>query len=202
MMKRKLLIVGATLLLTACGFHLRGTGVDGIALNELDVQARDSYGATVNDLKDMLEGAGVNVHSGAEYTLYIADERDTTRTASYSGGSRSAENELTKTLEYQIRGVGDYPLLNNRLEVQRVYVYDGNNPIGYEQESVKLGEEMRRDLLQQLMLRLQSLDSAKLAKLEETAEAKRRQEQEALRRAQEEANRPMQSPIELPSRAQ
>jgi LPS-assembly lipoprotein len=200
MIKRKLLLVGATLLLTACGFHLRGTGVDRISLSDLDVQARDAYGDTVRELRDMLEGSGVNVHQGAQYTLYLANERDDRRTASYSGGSRSAETELTKSLEYQIRGAGDLPLLSNRLEVQRVYVYDGNNPIGYEQESVKLGEEMRRDLLQQLMLRLQSLDASKLANLEELAEAKRRQEQEALRRSQEESSQPMQSPIELPSR--
>ncbi|WP_462379607.1 LPS-assembly lipoprotein LptE [Pseudomonas sp. Marseille-QA0892] len=202
MMKRTLLVIGAALFLTACGFHLRGTGVDRISLTELDVQARDSYGATVKDLREMLEDAGVRVHNGAPYTLYIADERDTSRTASYSGGSRSAENQLTKTLDYQVRGTGGLPLMSNRLEVQRVYVYDGNNPIGYEQESVKLSQEMRRDLLQQLMLRLQSLDAAQLEKMQQVAEEKRRQEQEALRRAQEEANRPQQSPIEFPTRSQ
>ena len=54
MMKRNLLIVGLAALLSACGFQLRGTGDTQFALKELNVTARNAYGETVQQLRDVL----------------------------------------------------------------------------------------------------------------------------------------------------
>ena len=132
----------------------------------------------------LLENRGVRVHPGAPYQLVLLEERVDQRTASFTSGARSAEYELTAALDYQIRS-RQHPLLENRLETQKVVAHDQNNLIGSEQERQQQLEEMRRDLLQQLVRRLQVLSPAELERLDAQATAKAQAEQRA---ASESAN--------------
>ena len=61
MNKRNLVVLGLTLLLSACGFQLRGTGDVEFGLKEIDLQARNSYGETVQQLESLLQSNGVRV---------------------------------------------------------------------------------------------------------------------------------------------
>ncbi|WP_160078462.1 LPS assembly lipoprotein LptE [Pseudomonas sp. 8AS] len=200
MMKRNLMVIGLAVLLSACGFQLRGTGTADFALKEVDLQARNAYGDTVKQVRQTLENSGVKVHTGAPYTLSLANEKESQRTASYTSNARSAEYELTTTLDYEIRGEKNLLLLNDQLEVQTTYVHDENNLIGSDQESGQLRQEMRRELVQQMVLRLQLITPAQLEQLQQEAEAKAQAEAEAAaaaRRAEQESA-PLQSPIQLP----
>lgn len=200
MMKRNLMVIGLAVLLSACGFQLRGTGTADFALKEVDLQARNAYGDTVKQVRQVLENSGVKVHAGAPYTLSLANEKESKRTASYTSNARSAEYELTTTLDYEIRGEKNLLLLNDQLEVQTTYVHDENNLIGSDQESGQLRQEMRRELVQQMVLRLQLITPAQLEQLQQEAEARAQAEAEAAaaaRRAEQESA-PLQSPIELP----
>ncbi|MCQ4234953.1 LPS assembly lipoprotein LptE [Pseudomonas stutzeri] len=197
MNKGNLVVLGLTLLLSACGFQLRGTGDVEFGLKELDLQARNSYGDTVRELETLLERNDVRVHPGAKYSLNLANEQTRQRTASYTSSARSAEYELTSTLDYQFRGPQDRLLLEDRVEVQKVYVHDSNNLIGSSQEGDQLRQEMRRELLQQLVMRIQRITPDELDRLQQEAETRARAEAlEAARRAQD--AQPQQSPIELP----
>ncbi len=173
-MKRSLtglLLVMLTTTLVACGFQLRGVGSNDFALKELDLSARNAYGQTVKDVRRQLEGSGVRVHDGAPYELVLTGEGEQQRTASYTSSARSAEYQLTTSLDYEIRS-GNLSLLDDKLEVQRVYVHDSNNLIGSDQESQQLRTEMRRELVQQLLMRLQQLTPARLGELQEKAQAR------------------------------
>ena len=201
MNKRNLVVLGLTLLLSACGFQLRGTGDVEFGLKEIDLQARNSYGETVQQLEALLESNDVRVYPGAKYSLNLAREQTRQRTASYTSSARSAEYELTSTLDYEFRGPQNLLLLEDSIEVQKVYVHDSNNLIGSSQEGDQLRQEMRRELLQQLALRIQRITPAQLDRLQQEAEAKARAEAEAVeaaRRAQD--AQPQQSPIQLPVR--
>jgi len=202
MMKRNLLIIGLAGLLSACGFQLRGTGDAQFALKELDVSARNAYGETVQELREVLENNDVNVHPGAPYKLVLVRESENRRTASFSGGARSAEYELTLTLDYEIRGTRNLLLSNSQVEVQNYYMQDDNNLTGSDQEALQLRNELRRELIQQLSLRLQQITPAQLEQLQQAAEARAKAEAEALeaaRNARESQVAPQQSPIELPA---
>ncbi|MBP8885719.1 LPS-assembly lipoprotein LptE [Ectopseudomonas oleovorans] len=203
MMKRNLLIIGLAGLLSACGFQLRGTGDVQFALQELDVSARDAYGDTVQQVREVLERNDVRVYAGAPYKLVITRESENRRSASYSSGARTAEYELTMALEYEIRGAQNLLLTGNKVEVQNYYQQDDNNLAGSDQEAAQLRSELRREMIQQLMLTLQQITPAQLDQLQQTAEARAKAEAEALeeaRRARESQVAPQQSPIELPSR--
>ncbi|SDB64136.1 LPS assembly lipoprotein LptE [Pseudomonas sp. NFACC13-1] len=200
MIKRNLLVVGLAVLLSACGFQLRGTGTTELAIKELDLSARDAYGETVKMLRQTLENSGVKVYNGAPYKLVLASEQQSQRSLSYAGAGRSAEYELTNVLNYEIRGQNDLTLLDDKLQVQKVYLHDGNNITGSDQESIEVRGEMRRELVQRMMLRLQQLSPAQLDQLQQTANAKAKAEAEALEAARKaEAETPQQSPMQIPA---
>jgi LPS-assembly lipoprotein len=199
MIKRNLLVMGLAVLLSACGFQLRGTGTTELAIKELDLSARNAYGETVTQLRQVLESSGVKVYSGAPYKLVLTDEQESQRILSYAGAGRTGEYQVNTVLNYDIRGEHNLPLLSDKLEVQKVFMHDGNNLVGSDQEASTARVESRRELVQRMMLRLQQLTPTQLDQLQQTAEAKAKAEADALEAAQKaEAQTPRQSPIELP----
>ncbi|MGF6703310.1 LPS assembly lipoprotein LptE [Pseudomonas frederiksbergensis] len=199
MIKRNLLVMGLAVLLSACGFQLRGTGTTELAIKELDLNARNAYGETVTQLRQVLESSGVKVYSGAPHKLVLTDEQESQRILSYAGAGRTGEYQMTMVLNYDIRGQSNLPLLSDKLEVQKVFIHDGNNLVGSDQEANDARKEMRRELVQRMMLRLQQLSPTQLEQLQQTADARAKAETDALEAAQKaEAQTPRQSPIELP----
>ncbi|MFK7700790.1 LPS assembly lipoprotein LptE [Pseudomonas caspiana] len=201
MIKRNLLVMGLAVLLSACGFQLRGTGENQLSIKELDLSARDAYGKTVVQLRQVLEGSGVKVYTGAPYKLVILDEQETQRTASSGGSGRSTEYTLNTTLNYEINGSQNRQLLNRKVQIEKIYVHDGNNLIGSDLQADQVRNEMRNDLIRNLMAQLQQLTPAKLDELQAKADAVAKAEADALEAAQRIRDEtPQQSPIEIPSR--
>ena len=198
MIKRNLLVMGLAILLSGCGFQLRGTGTNQLTITELDVTARNAYGDTVRQLRQVLENSGVKLTANAPYKMILTSEKETQRAASYSGNGGTAEYELTNVVNYEIQGQNNLTLLNNRVEANKVYLQDGSNIAGANQEAQLIRKEMRRDLVQQLVLRLEQLTPEQLEKLQQQADEKAKAEADAIeaaRKAQEET--PQQSPLEL-----
>ena len=199
MIKRNLLVMGLAVLLSACGFQLRGTGTTELTIKELDLSARNAYGETVTDLRQMLESSGVKVYNGAPYKLYLADEQESQRILSYAGAGRTGEYQLSTVLSYDIRGEKNLSLLSDKLEVQKVFIHDGNNLVGSDQEANDARHEIRRELVQRMMLRLSQLTPGQLQQLQQTANDRAKAEADALEAAQKaEAETPRQSPLEIP----
>jgi len=199
MIKRNLLVIGLAVVLSACGFQLRGTGTTELSVEEMDVSARNAYGETVTQLRQVLERNGVNLHAGAPYRLVLTNEQENQRAATYTGGSRSAEYELTTVLNYSIQGLNNLELLSDKLEVRKVYVRDGSNITGSEQEAKRARDEMRRDLVNAMVVRLQMLTPTQLDELQRKADERAQAEAAALEAARrQQAETPQQSPLEVP----
>ncbi len=199
MIKRNLLVMGLAVLLSACGFQLRGTGTTELTIKELDLSARNAYGETVTDLRQLLESSGVKVYNGAPYKLYLADEQENQRILSYAGAGRTGEYQVNTVLSYDIIGENNLNLLSSKLEVQKVFIHDGNNLVGSDQEANDARRETRRELVQRMMLRLQQLTPAQLEQLQQAANDRAKAEADALQAAQKaEAETPRQSPLEVP----
>lgn len=199
MIKRNLLVMGLAVLLSACGFQLRGTGTNELSIKELDISARNAYGDTVTQLRQTLENSGVHVYTGATYKLFLADEQETQRNLSYASAGRASDAELNTKLVYELRGRDQLPLMGDKIEVQKVVSHDSNNLVGSDSETIQVRKEMRRELIQRLMIRLQQLTPEKLAALQQTADNKAKADADALKAAKEyEDNTPKQSPVEVP----
>jgi LPS-assembly lipoprotein len=201
MIKRNLLVMGLAVMLSACGFQLRGTGTNALAIKELDLSARDAYGEVVTQLRQTLTNSGVHVYTGAQYKLFLAREDETQRTASYVGSGRSAEYELTTVLKYEIHGSKDVLLLDDNVQSTKTFVHDGNNLIGSDQEAEQIRKEMRNDLVQKMVARLQQLTPERLDELQARADAAARAQADAEAAAQRVRDEtPQQSPVEIPSK--
>ncbi|KAA0985894.1 hypothetical protein FQ192_24655 [Pseudomonas sp. ANT_J12] len=199
MIKRNLLVMGLAVLLSACGFQLRGTGTTELAIKELDLSARNAYGETVTQLRQVLSSSGVKVYTGAPYKLILTDEQESQRILSYAGAGRTGEYQVTTVLNYDIRGEHDLALMSDKLEVQKIFIHDGNNLVGSDQEAATARVETRRELVQRMMLRLQQITPTQLEQLQNTANARAKAEADALNAAQKaEAETPRQSPVEIP----
>ena len=200
MLKRSITVLGLAFLMTACGFHLRGTGSTQMALTELNFAARDALSPLSKDVKQSLINNKVTISSSAPFTLYLGLEEDSRRTASFTAGTRSAEYALTTALNYELRS-GNLPaLIQDSVAVQRSYAYNQNNVTGSGQEEALLRQEMRRELVMQLMMRLQAITPTQLDSLKSQAERKERaaaEAREAEIRAQQ-FEEPQQSPILIP----
>ena len=200
MLKRTITVLSLAFLISACGFQLRGTQTTQMALSELNFTARDALSPLGKQVKESLASNKVQISSSAPFTLYVGAEEVSQRTASFTAGTRSAEYTLTTAVTYELRS-GNLPaLLEDRVEVQRSYAHSQNNVAGSGQEASVLREEMRRDLVAQLMMRLQAITPAQLQVLTEQAQRKAQAEaqaREAALRAQQ-FDTPQQSPISLP----
>lgn len=200
MIKRNLLLLGLSALISACGFQLRGTGDMQFSLSELNLEARNAFGETVQLTRRGLESSGVRITDAAPFKLVLAQEDVTSRTVSFTSGARGAETELTKTLVYEIQGRNNQPLLSNELQVQRSFVTDGNNIAGAGESQIQLNREMTQAAVQQLLGRIQMITPEQLEALQAKADARAKAEAEALeaaRKADEELQRQA-SPISLP----
>jgi len=199
MIKRNLLVMGLAVLLSACGFQLRGTGTNQLAIKELDVSARNAYGDTVVQLRQVLENSGVHVYTGATYKLVLVDEKETQRSLSYASAGRASDIELSTVLNFEVQGLNNQPLMGDKVQVQKVVSHDGNNLVGSDSEVVQVRKEMRRELIQRMMVRLQFLTPQQLEALQQQADNKDKADADALKAAQEyEDNTPKQSPVEVP----
>ena len=199
MIKRNLLVMGLAVLLSACGFQLRGTGTNNLTIKELDLSARDAYSETVTQLRQVLENSGVHVYTGATYKLVLVDEKETQRSLSYASAGRASDIELSTVLNFEVQGLNNQPLMGDKVQVQKVVSHDGNNLVGSDSEVVQVRKEMRRELIQRMMVRLQFLTPQQLEALQQQADNKAKADADALKAAQEyEDNTPKQSPVEVP----
>ena len=199
MIKRNLLVMGLAVLLSACGFQLRGTGDHELAIKELDVSARDAYGDTVIQLRQVLENSGVHVYTGATYKLFLADEKQTQRNLSYASAGRTSDIELSTVLTFEVQGRDHLPLMADNIQIQKIVSHDGNNLVGSDSEITQVRKEIRRELVQRMVLRLSTITPEQLETLQQRADNKAKADADALKAAQEyENNTPKQSPVEVP----
>lgn len=201
MIKRNLLLLGLSTLISACGFQLRGTGDMQFGVKELNLTARNAYGETVKLTRKGLENNHVSISDTAPYTLALVREQQTNRTVSFTSSAQGAETEITQTLDYAILGKNQQPLLENQLEVQRTYITDENNIAGAGESRAQVSNEMTVAMVQQLLGRIQMISTAQLDALQAKADDNAKAQAEALEAARkaEEAEQQQGTSIVLPT---
>ncbi|BCL76522.1 hypothetical protein JHS3_22580 [Jeongeupia sp. HS-3] len=152
---RYLLIV-ATLLLTACGFHLRGQGAGG-AFPYTSVTITGG-GGTANALRDylsvlpqvtMLDKPGKDTPQ-----IDVLSEGDNQKVLTVNSSGRVSEYRVYYTVTYRVR-LGDHYLIDDgKAQLFRDYTYDENNPLGEDAEKAQLIQGMQRDASQNILRRI------------------------------------------------
>jgi len=157
----RLLLISTLLLLAGCGFHLRGSIDLPADLQRMHVQGTSKYSALGVELRRSLRANGVDVvdtANAAQVVLKISAPNYKRRLLSVSGTSgKTAEYELQYSLSVSLQDrQGKVLLAPQALRQLRDYTYDRDNVLGKGNEEARFRVEMERDLVRQVLRRLQS----------------------------------------------
>lgn len=157
----RLILVSALLLLSGCGFHLRGDIDLPAGLQQMHVQGAAKNTAIGLELRRSLQTSGVNIVnevSAAQVILKVSSPAFERRLLSVSGTSgKTTEYELIYTLNVSLQDrKGKVLLAPQKLRQLRDYTYDQNNVLGKGDEQSRLRVDMQRDLVRQILNRLQA----------------------------------------------
>lgn len=140
-----------------CGFQLRGTAGDG--LESLNIIGAGAAPRTSKTLVQALEERNVQILPAGEgvVSVHILDERSSRRTVATTDVYSAAEYELRLELDVTISNGENILLEGATLVSQRVYAVDSNNLSASQEEQSLLQYEMRVDLVEQLIRRVNFL---------------------------------------------
>jgi LPS-assembly lipoprotein len=143
--KRLIIALLTTSLLTACGFQLRGNYLLDDDLQTLYVSSTDVHGELTRLVKLSLTQNQVNVLKHSKTNIpelrIISDELDR-RTLSLFSNGQVAEYELIYSVHYQVRFAGE-DAKDFRFEIYRDYQDDPNFALAKSRELSLLLSEMR-----------------------------------------------------------
>lgn len=150
----------AALLLSGCGFALRGSIPMPAALQTLQVESPNPNSEIVREVSRMLRNNAVTLTdapSATTYRLGIGTEEVTERMLSVNANARAGEYELTISVAAQLRR-GTQTIGPETFTVARAYLADPEAAVAKSEEAELIRAEMRRELAQQILRRLQSLE--------------------------------------------
>ena len=148
------LLLTLLLLLTGCGFQLRGT----IDIPEqwlaMHLNTASPNGELARGVSSSFANNGVQwlEASEANYILDLGNEKFEQRNLSIGANARAAEFELTLSTTMQVSDAkGKVVVEQSDVVVNKIMTHDPENVTGKVEESNLLRREMRQELVQQLM---------------------------------------------------
>ncbi|MFK7861988.1 MAG: LPS assembly lipoprotein LptE [Granulosicoccus sp.] len=157
-----LAIMAVLVFISACGFHPRGSLISAAELGSIYVDAGRDLSIS-EEVKEALIDSSFELapnRDDATILLRLSNEQESERVVSVNSSGRVSELELTHAVNMLIAvsNEGEKPVYqpgqsSNRVEVNREYTYDETGVLGKENEARILRNEMKRDLVRQIVLR-------------------------------------------------
>jgi LPS-assembly lipoprotein len=153
---QSLALLLATLLLSACGFHLRGQA--GMPFNALYLDTVNSKTPFITELRRTLEARKVKLAPTAEQAdvvLKVVFENSDKQILTLSGSGRVTEFRLIYSVSlraYDHKQQDWIPA--EEMALRRDYSYDDTKVLAKEAEETLLYQSMRSEMVQQIMRRL------------------------------------------------
>ena len=147
-----------TLLLGACGFHLRGQSAFALPFQTLYVKSASDYAPFINELKQAIQVNDVQIvdtPEQAQLTLHIVSEVADKQILSLSSGGRVREYRLQYRISLRAYDYRQQDwLAPEEIALRRDFSYDDSQVLAKEQEESLLYRDMRSDAVQQVLRRL------------------------------------------------
>lgn len=149
-----------SVLLTACGWQLRGAAMMGLSGVPIAVETEEASGEFVQDLRAALRGAGANLvpRAAAAAVVILEDDIIHQRSLAVTTRAVSREYELEYLLRYRVE-TPDGEWLTGSEPVSRVrsYRYDAAEALAGEARGTQLRGELRAEVVRAVVLRVQAL---------------------------------------------
>lgn len=158
-MTKKAVIVVVALLLSACGYHLRGAfalpaAMKSIYLEGGSGQLRDQFMQVMTSSSGQLASS----RQGAGIVVRILSEETNRRTLSLSSRGKSNEFELYYRLEYELANAGNALLMERQpIEIRREYYNDQQDVMAKENEEKVIRDEMYQQVVRTIVNRARAV---------------------------------------------
>lgn len=160
-MTRALILLTLALMLTACGFHLRGEARLPPVMADTWLHVPDDSTAFVRELALMLRANGVEISErpGAHSAeLQIFNERIFREALTISGQARVREFVLVFDLDFELRTAeGEVLIPRETLRLMRDYSFDEQEILAATREEEFLRNDLRQAMASRLLRRLEAL---------------------------------------------
>ncbi|MEJ2564398.1 MAG: LPS assembly lipoprotein LptE [Gammaproteobacteria bacterium] len=154
-----LLAVCGLLSLSACGFHLRGSEISRVQLPPTYLAG--APGPLQQEVRHYLNVSGVAMveeQKDAQLVIDLIGEKTQRRVQSVGSTGKVEEYEVQYRATYAVtRGNGESLIPPETLSQRRSYSFNEADVLAKDTEQDRLVQDMRRDVVRQMMLRLQSV---------------------------------------------
>ncbi len=155
------LIWSLLLTLAGCGFHLKGyQQAASPALNGLYVAESERRDTLAGTLAYNLRIGGVKLAAdaqGARARVEITSEQMQRRVLSVDANGKALDSEFQLTASFRLSRAGGGEAQTQSLELIRQLSYSGTDELGQRNEAAQLSRDMRSDLANQIVRRLEAL---------------------------------------------
>ena len=155
------LLLSLALVLSACGFQLRGVGDNATALPDdwknMHLVTSNPNGEFSREVETRFAAQGIQwtTLEDANYRLDLGAERFSQRNLSLNAEARVAEFELTMTARFSVLDADNQVIIaTTEVAVVRQMENDPRNVVGKAEETRIIKAEMRGDLARQIMRRI------------------------------------------------
>lgn len=157
-MKRLILISFLAVLLSACGFHLRGVIPIPPAMQETYITGASDFSDLYIELRRGLERSGANVVGSAQTasaTLAVSGEQLDRRVLTVDAQGRASEYELNYSVSFELRDKAGVVLVPRQTVNQlRDYKFDPDNVLAKDTEEALLRKSLVTFAVSQIMRRI------------------------------------------------
>lgn len=155
MLTKKAVILVMALLVSACGYHLRGALE--LPSNMKNVYVEGGSGTLQEQFKQVFKASSIQLadsRNGAGIVIKIFNENFDRRVLSLSSRGKSNEFELSYRLNYELANAKDVLLMERQsIEVRRDYYNDQQYVIAKENEEAGIRNEMYQQAVRTIVNR-------------------------------------------------
>lgn len=154
------ILFAISLLLSSCGFQLRGTGEQAVHIPALYVVVVDNnFGKLSQSIRSALTDNGTFIPAdpaSAPWSLFLSSERNDRRIASSNSQVSVSKYELVMEVDLRLEAQDGTVLIpTTQLSTERLYEYDSSNLTGSDAEEQLLRQEMRAELVGRILRRVE-----------------------------------------------
>lgn len=155
-------LLSLLLLLTSCGFQMRGAYQLPVAMQTtyVDASAIAKNSGLSRVLIRRLKASDIKIaesESDNIAVLTLSKEQKTKRIVSVDSRGRAREYTLTYKISFNVKAMNaEFEMIDQEIRIERDFVFDTEDVLGNSREESRLYEEMQADVIRLIMLRLQS----------------------------------------------
>lgn len=158
-MLRLITVFLTMLLLTSCGFTLRGTAELPASLQPLHLTNSAEGSLMSREMTQVMTSnkiALTDKPAANGYSLTVSNETSKERAVSVNANARAGEYEIIMSVSYQLKRGDKSAMQPQTVSLNKVYLADPDNAVAKTEEADIIRGEMRHELAQLILRQLQA----------------------------------------------